>query len=104
MTTIKIPKKHKQYRWIANEFAAIKGVESVTLDFTNDGMNLLIKGESRSFEFPLRRLFFTDFAGAEDVKNPYDVLDLDDPAAMVKIGKAKANAFINDLKIEEVAE
>lgn len=100
--TIKIPKKHKQYRWIANEFAAVKGVESVTMDFTDDGMNLLCANgkdgdEKKAFEFPLRRLFFTEYAGAGDVKNAYDILELDDPAAMVKIGKAKANVFFNDV-------
>lgn len=98
---VDVQKEYSQYRWIANEFAAIKGVESVALDHTEDGMNLLVKGADRSFEFPLRRLFFTDFVGVEDIQNPYDVLELDDPAAMVKLGKAKANMFINDLKVEE---
>lgn len=97
---VKVPKKHTQYRWIANEFAKVKNVESVTIDFTEDGMNLFLSNEKdgdakKTFEFPLRRLFFADFANAKNVKNAYDVLELDDPAAMVTIGKAKANVFFN---------
>lgn len=105
--TINIPKEHRQYEVIAKRFSKIKGVKYVDLDFTEDGMNLflsngLINEDRKTFEFPLRRLFFTSYANAEDVPNFYDIMELDDPEPMIKLGEAKANMFFNNITIKEL--
>ena len=101
---IEIPGKYNEYRWIANIFSRIKGVKDIKLDFTEDGMNLLMTNGKegafrKTYEFPLRRLFYADYDHKKDVKNEYDVLLLDDPNAMVEIGRAKAYVHFNDIVI-----
>lgn len=101
---IDIPEEYRQYKWIANVFSKVKGVEDVTLDFTDEGMNLYVtngkKGLKRkAFEFPLRRMFFVDFDKAKDVRHVYDIDELDDAASMVELGKAKAHIFFNNIAI-----
>ena len=102
---ISITTEYRQYDWIANKFAKINGVVNVTLDHTEDGMNLFIDNgldgdDKKSFEFPLRRLFFADYGQAKDVKNEYDIMELEDPKSMVELGHAKAHMFFNNIKLD----
>lgn len=99
---INVPEEFRQYDWIANKFSKIKGVVNVTLDHTPEGMNLFMdngkKGDDKkSFEFPLRRLFFVDYANSKDVQNAYDVMEIEDPDSMVELGYSKAHVFFNDI-------
>lgn len=101
---ITIPNEYRQYKWIANIFSKVKGVKEVSLDHTDEGMNLYItngkKGLKRkAFEFPLRRMFFVDFDKAKNVRHVYDIDEIDDSESMVQLGKAKAHIFFDNIAL-----
>lgn len=99
-----IPGEYRQYEWIANTFKKVKGVEIVAMNVTEDGINMFMSNnktgkQKKVFEFPLRRMFFVDYHMAPDCRHDYDIMDLEDPQAMVKLGEAKAYMFFNDIKV-----
>jgi hypothetical protein len=97
----KIPEEYAQYQWIADRFSKIKGVELVMLNANQYGINLFVTNnktgdDKKVFGFPLRRLFYIDYQLASDCKQPYSIMELDDPNAMVELGVAKAESFFNN--------
>jgi len=96
-----LPKQYDQYEWIAKQFGKVKGVEAVLMNVNADGVDLVATNlktgkQSKVYNFPLRRLFFVDYTTSSDTPHPYDVMELDDPRAMVKLAEVKMYHFFKE--------
>ena len=96
-----LPKQCDQYEWIAKRFSKVPGVEAVLMNVSTDGVDMVLTNakagkQKKIFTFPLRRLFFVDYHVSGETPNPYDIMEIDEPKAMVELGYAKAYQFFKD--------
>jgi len=101
-----LPQEYKDYQWIADRFAAINGVEMILINTQAQGseVNLMITnnapGDSnKTFVFPLRTLFYLDYATApEDCPNDWDINSFSDSDLIVNMAEAKAKVIFEDVR------
>jgi len=94
------PREFDKYKWISNIFSKIKGVEIVVIHPTNDGLDMLVTNnrtgkDKKVFNFPLKRFFSIDYTMSSETPHDYDVMNIDDPESMVRLGEMKAKMFFN---------
>ena len=102
----KLPKEFKEFQWIADRFAKIKGVEMILLSDQAKGseLNMMITnnspGESKKvFIMPLRTTFYIDYSAAPtDCPNNWDINQFENPDMIMLLAEAKAKVVFEDVR------